>query len=156
MGKYQPLMTYLQSQHLSEVPMRFEEVVKIIGFALPASAYNHRPWWANEDRGHVHAKAWLDAGYQTEQVDMEGKKLVFRRVRPAVTGMAEEPREFRSSEDKPLRRHPAIGVLKGTFTIEPGWDLTKPAMDPDELAEWEASLDRKADLIEQGMTGKKR
>jgi hypothetical protein len=49
-----------------------------------------------------------------------------------------------------------IGALKGTFTIEPGWDLTKPALDEDELAEWEASLDRKADLIDEMLSKKRR
>ena len=46
--------------------------------------------------------------------------------------------------------------MKGTFTIEPGLDLTRPVLDPDELAEWEANLDRTADMIEEGMTGKRR
>src|ERR1700744_5837808 len=31
-----------------------------------------------------------------------------------------------------MRRHPAFGALKGTFIIEPGWDLARPAMDPEE------------------------
>lgn len=163
MGKYEPLTVYLQKCPTYEVPMTFEEVMRVIGSDLPPSAYKHRPWWANEATGHIHAKAWLVAGYETTQVDMEGKKLVFKRVvlpttpPRATPGLAEEKREFVYPEGyKPPRRHPAFGALKGTFTIEPGWDLTKPAMDPDELAEWEASLDRKADLIEQGMKGKPR
>jgi hypothetical protein len=41
--------------------------------------------------------------------------------------------------------------MKGTFTIEPGWDLTKPALDAEELAEMEANLERTADLIADGL-----
>lgn len=152
--------------------MKFEEVARVIGSELPASAYKHRPWWANESAGHVHAKAWLAAGYEATQVDMEGHKLVFKRIvlrpEPAAivakyggvgeppSGMAEERREFKPADaGKQPRRSPLFGALKGTFTIEPGYDLTSPSMDADELAEWEASLDRKADLYEKGLPGKK-
>jgi hypothetical protein len=53
----------------------------------------------------------------------------------------------------PVKRHPMIGAMKGTFTIAPGWDLTRPALDPEELAEWEESLDRKADRYLKGPRG---
>jgi hypothetical protein len=46
--------------------------------------------------------------------------------------------------------------MKGTFTIEPGWDLTKPALDEEELEEMEANLERTADLIAEGLSGKSR
>lgn len=156
MAKYDPLTSYLKANGASRLPMTFDEVAKVIGTPLPRSAYVHRPWWANEAVGHVHAKSWLNAGYETAQVDMEGKKLVFERIagNPPI-GMSEEGREFQPAP-RALGRHPAIGALKGTFTIEPGWDLTRPALDPEELEEWEASLDRKADLIDQGMKAKKR
>ena len=45
--------------------------------------------------------------------------------------------------------------MKGTFTIEPGYDLTRPALDDDELAEMEANLDRLADMISEGKSGAK-
>lgn len=142
--------------------MTFEDVARVIGSSLPESARKHRPWWANEATGHTHAKAWLAAGYEATQVDMPGRKLVFRRItRTAESahqalGMAEDAREFeRPSGEKRPRRHPAFGALKGTFTIEPGYDLTKPTMDDDEIAEMEANLERTADLIDQGMKGKR-
>jgi hypothetical protein len=154
MGKYDPLRAYLEKTAVPEVPMTFEEVARVVGARLPPSAYLHRPWWANESTGHVHAKAWLDAGYETAQVDMEGKKLVFARRH--AHGMAEDGCEFQPAENKPLGRHPLIGSMKGTFTIEPGYDVASPSMDPGELAEWEANLDRQADLIEQDMSRKRR
>lgn len=160
-SKYTPLKMFFLNATMSEIPMTFEEVAGVVGDKLPPSAYEHRPWWANEAKGHVHAKAWLDAGFETAQVDMEAKKLVFKRVSdtPASPygGLADAPRAFEPalSGDKKPRRSPLFGALKGTFTIEPGWDLTKPAFDEDELAAWDASLDRKADLYEQGLSGKK-
>jgi hypothetical protein len=159
MALYDPLGQYLKKNAASHIPMTFREVESVIGRKLPASAYRHRPWWANEERGHSHAKAWLQAGYETEQVDMAAKKLVFRRAR-SERGVAEERKMF--SQNKPsvspaaqnIGRHPMIGALKGTFTIEPGWDLTKPALDPEELEAWEAKLDRMADALQEKLSRK--
>src|SRR5579863_1697969 len=136
MAIYEPLGRHLRQSTAARVPMTFRDVEKIIGRKLPASAYRHRPWWANEERGHSHAKAWLGAGYRTEQVDMAAAKLVFVR-RNSPRGMAEPRHEFVSADGK-MERHPMIGAMKGTFTIEAGWDLTKPALDPEELKEWDA------------------
>ncbi|MEX0853950.1 MAG: hypothetical protein WD036_11810 [Bauldia sp.] len=88
-------------------------------------------WWSNNASNNVMTRAWLAAGFKTEQVDIEGRKLVFRRVAPSgivdgASGFAEAP----APELKLPRRHPAFGWMKGTVTIAPGTDLTAPA-DPD-------------------------
>jgi hypothetical protein len=156
MGKYDPLTAYLKQSTTSEVPMRFEEVARIIGAKLPLSAYIHRPWWANETTGHVHAKSWLDAGYETAQVDMDNKKLVFKRLPGALSGMAEESHEFipaQNASENRQNRHPALGAMKGTFTIEPGYDLTSPIYTDEEWAEIEKEMSEDWDQIEQGMSG---
>ncbi len=49
-----------------------------------------------------------------------------------------------------------LGSMKGTFWIDPAWDLTKPTMDEDELAQMDANLERTADLIEAGMSRKRK
>ena len=147
---YEPLGQFLREKSLSRIPMTFLEVETVIGRKLPASAYRHRPWWANEARGHSHAKAWLQAGYETEQVDMDSRKLVFVRV-DARGGLAESRTEYKSAEQR-SGPHPMVGSMKGTFTIEPGWDLTRPALDPEELAAMDTNLDRTADLIESGLS----
>jgi hypothetical protein len=113
-------------------------------------------------------KVWRDAGFTTKQVDVVGKKVVFWHVdfadvegfsdiaKTIADGLADAPREFRHAENKQPRRHPLIGAMKGTFTIEPGYDLTSPMFDDEELAEIDANLDRTADLIEQGLAGKRK
>jgi len=136
MSKYEPLEHYLKSQNVSELRMRFQDIERVLGGKLPPSAYRHRPWWANEVAGHVHAKAWLSAGYTTEQVDMEGKKLVFKKS-TAPGGLKEEGRSFKHDEQR-TGRHPLIGAMKGTFSIEEGYDLTQPAM-----PEWADLVDEK-------------
>jgi hypothetical protein len=175
MGKYEPLGNFLKKQaSSSEVRMTFAEIEKVIGTTLPPSAYDHRPWWSNNPSNNVMTKVWLAAGFETEQVDMDGRTLVFRNhakimhtfeemegmnelSKTFANGMADEARVFHHpAEGKPISRHPLIGAMKGTFTIEPGWDLTRPSLDPEELEEMEANLDRMADMIESGLTGNKR
>jgi hypothetical protein len=130
MAKYAALGDYLKRQSADRVPLRFSDVEKITGAKLPASAHKHRPWWSNNPHNSVMTKVWLDAGFESEQVDMAGRKLVFRRVRrPKAGGPVAQP-----GDEKPF--HPAYGFMKGLIRIMPGTDLTQPA-DP----EWADRLD---------------
>jgi len=155
MSKYDALGTYLRGQLVDQVPMTFAEIEKITGVKLPRSARDHRAWWSNNADNSVLTRVWRAAGFRSAQVDMAKRRLVFERDRTA-TGMAEGDTVFENKSALKGGRHPMIGAMKGTFTIEPGWDLTKPALDDAELAEWEASLDRKADLIDEMFSKKPR
>ena len=128
MSKYSALGDYLKRQPRDAVPMTFGAVEKIIGAKLPASAHKHRPWWSNNPDNSVMTKVWLDAGFQSEQVDIAARKLVFRRVRRLPSAAAQ------SEGEKPF--HPAYGAMQGLIRIMPGTDLTQPA-DP----EWADRLD---------------
>ncbi len=116
MSKYSALGDYLKRQPDDAVPMTFGEIEKIIGAKLPASAQKHRPWWSNNADNSAMTKVWRDAGFQSEQVDIAARKLVFRRVRRPPAAPADE---------KPF--HPAYGFKKGLVRIMPGTDLTQPA-----------------------------
>ena len=94
----------------------------------------------------------MDAGFETEAVDIASKRVVFRRVF-APKGMQDEARMFEYKNES-VARHPALGAMKGTFTIEPGYDLAQSPFSAQELAEMDANLDRTADLIEAGMKKK--
>jgi hypothetical protein len=124
MSKYEPLRTYLRSRKTETVPMSFAEIEKVLGFKLPKSQM-YPAWWSNNPTNNVMTNEWLAAGYRTEQVDIEGRKLVFRRVGPPLveTPQAKEPPESETG-------HPIVGFLKGMITIAPGVDLTEPA-DPE-------------------------
>jgi len=156
MSKYDVLTGFLKSQLTGRVAVTFAEVEEALGFALPASAYAHPAWWSNDPTGHSQARAWLEAGFETEQVDIAGRRLVFRRTTPG--GLQDEGRMFKHAAEttarKKVDKHPAAGAMKGLFTIEPGYDITRPALDDDELAEWEANLERKARMIEEGLRRK--
>jgi hypothetical protein len=158
MGKYAGLGAHLRTQSSSEVPMTFSQIEAVTGTPLPPKAQHQRAWWSNNPDNNVMTKVWLDAGFETAQVDVSGRKLVFRRVRPR--GMADEAREYKHEElsetPKASRRSPLFGCMKGTFWIDPDWDLTKPTMSEEELDEMEANLHRTADLIDAGMSKKAR
>jgi hypothetical protein len=147
--KYDPLRRYLRQQTQSRVPMTFQQIEAVIGGRLPASARKHRPWWANDARGHAHAIAWLGEGYRTEEVDMQGEKLVFARSPgrtdalgiPSQPGMEESMAPYNAGPTPDAHaQHPMLGALKGLLWIDPLLDLTKPALDADE---WQQLLNAK-------------
>lgn len=121
MGKYEPLGTFLRSQRTQQVPMTFDEIERVTGVKLPPKAQHHRAWWSNNPSNNVMTKVWLDAGFQSAQVDMASRRLVFQRLsgKPAPESVANAD-----------RRHPLRGAMKGMIWIAPGTDLTQPA-EPD-------------------------
>ncbi|WP_292532808.1 hypothetical protein [Methylocystis sp.] len=80
MSKYEPLTAHLRKQPYREVPYRFGDLEKILGFELPFSARQHRAWWSNNGSNNVMTKAWLSAGFRTRDVDMANERLTFERV----------------------------------------------------------------------------
>lgn len=124
--KYEPLTEFLRHQSRAVVRMSFDEIERVIRAKLPPSATHHRAWWSNNAQNNVMTKAWKDAGFESEDVHMKGRRVVFRRVR------SEAPRDTRapSVDVTTGDHHPLIGWMKGTLTIAEGADLTQPA-DPE-------------------------
>jgi hypothetical protein len=156
MTKYANLGKYLEQQDNSLIRMTFREVEAVIGCSLPRSS-RYPAWWSNNPSNNVMTKVWLEAGFKTEQVDIEGRKLVFRRVKPRQppTPVSVVPGGFSESGGNALVEHfgvktakasstpapvdtsaasllfhPAFGSMKGLIQIAPGVDLTEPA-DPE-------------------------
>jgi hypothetical protein len=116
MSKYESLPQFLTSTHSSTKRLSFAEIERILGFKLPKSAYEHEAWWSNNATGHSHARAWLNAGWRTEAVDLAGRKVTF--LRSALPPPEES-----------LHQRDPWGCMAGTVTIMPGVDLTKPTGD---------------------------
>ena len=73
-------------------------------------------------------KVWLEAGFQTEQVDLGARKLVFRRVHGrGAAARLREPATTTQAVTSGSSRHPLLGALKGLMRVARGSDLTKPA-----------------------------
>jgi hypothetical protein len=126
MSKYEPLAAFLRSQRTDEVSLTFAEIERIVGAKLPPKAQHHRAWWSNNPNNNVMTKVWLAAGFRSEQVDLEGRRLTFRRIGKSSGRSLSEPgqTEFASASGC---RHPLFGAFEGLIRIMPGTDLTKPA-----------------------------
>jgi hypothetical protein len=123
MGKYEPLEKFLKRHRPGRWRVAFRELESLLGFKLPQSAFKYPAWWSNDDTGHSHAKAWLDAGWRTEEVDLAARKLTFTRADDApakVSAPASDP----------------WGCMAGTVTVMPETDLTAPT------EEWNAEAGR--------------
>jgi hypothetical protein len=130
MGKYEPLGQFLRNQSAAEIELSFRDIERITGVKLPPKAQHHRAWWSNNPSNNVMTKVWLAAGFESAQVDIAGRRLVFRRLAATAApagGFAEAPPKPYATKEG---RHPARGALKGMIKIAPGVDLTEPA-DPD-------------------------
>lgn len=96
MSKYEPLTRYLAERREESWSARFADVERILGFALPPSAYRHPAWWANQDRGHSQTRSWRDAGWETCNVDLAGQRLMFARSskRQPVRAARSKPKDL--------------------------------------------------------------
>ncbi|WP_425426665.1 DUF7662 domain-containing protein [Acuticoccus yangtzensis] len=130
MSKYVSIQHYLEKRPQDRVPMTFDEIEEVLGFRLPASAHRHRAWWSNNSSNSVMTDCWMKAGFKTSDVDMEKRKLVFRRSKPLPP--AEPPVSGGTPRHIPVaRKRPSLlGRLKGYISIQSGTDITKPA-EPD-------------------------
>lgn len=122
MSKYAPLTSFLNNAAPRQLKLTFSDIEKVLGFPLPASK-QYAAWWSNNPSNNVMTKAWLSAGYRTEQVDIANENVVFSPV-TTDTPTASPP----SGSTLPRAgRSPLHGCLRGTTIIMPGVDLTQPA-----------------------------
>lgn len=79
-GSYEPLRAYLDQDKGTVVTLSFKDIERIVGRSLPASARNHRAWWANA-RTHTHARTWMDTGWKVDSVNLTAQRVTFRQDR---------------------------------------------------------------------------
>lgn len=85
MNKYVPLYKWLSAKSDSgffSVFATFQEIEKVLGFKLPATARRKSQWWGNEvgDTCHVQCKVWLDADFETRNLDLSNETVEFVKV----------------------------------------------------------------------------
>lgn len=79
-AKYNPLRDYLSTYRAAQLNMTFEHIEHIIESKLETAAYTFKSWWAN-DRRNPQAIAWLDSGWEVDDVDLQRRGVVFKRVK---------------------------------------------------------------------------
>ncbi len=127
MSKYDPLIPFLSSARTQSVRMSFADIEKVLGTRLPPSK-RHQAWWSNNPSNNVMTKAWLAAGYRTEDVDVAGEKVTFARSKGAPVRASSKQQPTHPARSLP---HASLfGCMKGTTILMPGVDLTEPA-DPE-------------------------
>ena len=82
-GKYTPLENYLRDLPASqrEIVLSFERIEGILKFKLPASAYEDERWWMHEkEANHINMRAWTNAGWKVENVEVNRKQVKLIRA----------------------------------------------------------------------------
>ena len=78
-SKYEKLAEYLKGLDEEKINLTFSEIESILGEPLPDAAKN-RAWWANSATNNHALNGWMDIGWQTANVDMDGQILDFIKV----------------------------------------------------------------------------
>jgi hypothetical protein len=78
-ARYNKLRDFLTTYHAVQLHMAFEQIETMIGGELPAEAYTFKAWWAN-NRHNPQAIAWIEAGWEIFDVDLQQKGIVLRRT----------------------------------------------------------------------------
>ena len=76
--RYAKLNEYFSRRHEKRAQLTFEQIEQLIERKLPESAHNHRAFWANDPK-HSQAKAWMEAGWRVEAINIDEKTLYFVR-----------------------------------------------------------------------------
>jgi hypothetical protein len=124
MSKYAALGNYLSRQSVARVQLSFADIERITGGKLPVSQ-RYPAWWSNNPTNNPMTRVWLDAGFRTEQVDIAGRKLVFRKA--AASDAELESGNVSHEEKANVGDHPLFIRLRGTVHVPDGVDLTEPA-----------------------------
>lgn len=120
--KYNDLSLFLQKvpMRVKEVEMSFSDIEGIISQQLPQFARQHRTWWANDPETHLHAQAWLDAGWRVASINLNEEKVKFSRLATRSRAFI----DFFSKLTEELRGRPDFGVRESSPTGE-CWHVVK-------------------------------
>jgi len=81
-SKYDGLESHLKfrAAFTRLVKVSFARIDGLIGSNLPISAFRDEAWWSNSSSS-AHAKAWLNAGWEVQEVNLKEGFVVFKKVR---------------------------------------------------------------------------
>ncbi|MGA3289617.1 MAG: hypothetical protein ABSD42_05210 [Candidatus Bathyarchaeia archaeon] len=81
-SKYDGLESHLKfrAAFTGLVKLSFARIDGLIGSNLPISAFRDEAWW-NNSSSSSHAKAWLNAGWEVQEVNLKEGYVTFKKVR---------------------------------------------------------------------------
>ena len=98
MSKFYSLKMFLARKKEDTFILTFDQIEEILGFELPASAYQYSAYW-NPSPTHSSANVILECGYKVRP-DLYNKTLLFYRVNEATVNVARETRQTTISTSK--------------------------------------------------------
>ncbi|MEM3703334.1 MAG: hypothetical protein QXX79_02785 [Candidatus Bathyarchaeia archaeon] len=104
--KYGALTSYLKfrAAFTDTVKLSFAQIDGIIGDNLPMNAFRSVSWWENS-QNNVHAKAWLEAGWKTSEVNLKEGYVVFQKIKGSLAASFKGKTE--SKLEKPFTPPPS-------------------------------------------------
>jgi CBS domain-containing protein len=121
-GKYSSLLDWLENQRTTgnRIVVSFNDVENVLGEPLPASALEHRSWWANDATSHSQSRAWMQAGWKVHDVDFRSKAVVFRQSSSAKHQLFFSDLLERLSEHRPSLTRAAKVLPEKWLAIDAG------------------------------------
>jgi hypothetical protein len=92
------------------VKLSFARIDGLIGSNLPMNAYRNEAWWSNS-ASSAHARAWLDAGWEVQEVNLKEGHVVFKKVRNVPF---KRSKRAKSEIDKPFTPVPVRASKRKT------------------------------------------
>jgi hypothetical protein len=80
-SKYDGLESHLKfrAAFTGLVKLSFARIDGLIGSNLPINAFRDEAWWSNSSSS-AHAKAWLNAGWEVQEVNLKEGYVTFKKV----------------------------------------------------------------------------
>jgi hypothetical protein len=80
-SKYEGLERHLKfrAAFTGLVKLSFARIDGFIGSNLPMDAFKDTAWWSNTSTS-AHAKAWLNAGWEVQEVNLKEGYVIFKKV----------------------------------------------------------------------------
>lgn len=115
-GKFAPLEQWLleKKTQASTVRVPLSGIEALLDGPLPASAREHRSWWANDPAGHPQSLAWMRAGWRVDDVDLAGEEVVFQQTSSVLMQLFFADLLDRLKEVRP-------GLTRATKTFPQNW-----------------------------------
>ena len=103
-SKYGGLTRHLKFRgaFTSVVKLSFAQIDGLIRSNLPMNAYREEKWW-NNSGSSVHSKAWLDSGWEVQEVYLNEGFVTFKKVREVPF---KKSRRTKRKIDKPFKPVP--------------------------------------------------
>lgn len=98
--KYDPLGAFLEKSDSDNLALSFDQIERMIGGLLPASARKYGVWWSNSPVEGRHNEVWLRRGWLTADINLKSRTFVLYEA--VLLDRADLPQVRRETLSLPL------------------------------------------------------